>query len=63
VSLRPFLFFVPLFTNVLEDAFSELHIDHPASPRQYRGEELPTASPCGLPPRTRYCAVNLYSLR
>jgi hypothetical protein len=50
VSLRPFLFFLPLFTNVLEDAFSELHIDHPALPSQYRGEELPTASPCGLHP-------------
>ena len=51
MSLRPFLFFfLPLFTNVLEDAFSELHIDHPALPLQYRGEELPTASPCGLLP-------------
>jgi hypothetical protein len=50
VSLRPLLSFLPLFTNVLEDAFSDLHIDHPALPRQHRGEELPTASPCGLLP-------------
>jgi hypothetical protein len=57
VSLRPFLSFLPLFTNVLEDAFSDLHIDHPALPRQYRGEGLPTASPCGIPLGTRYCAV------
>ena len=49
MSLRPFLF-LPSFTNVLEDAFSDLHFDHPALPHQYRGEELPTASSCSLLP-------------
>ena len=40
MSLRPFLSFLPLFTNVLENAFSDLHIDHPALPRQYKGRRI-----------------------
>jgi hypothetical protein len=44
VSLRPFLYFVPLFTNVLGDAFSEHHIDNPSLPTNIGAKDC-------LPPR------------
>jgi len=34
-TLQPRPFFLPLFTNVLEGAFSEVRIHYPAYPRSY----------------------------